>query len=1698
MMAGLAEKRNLVADWCKSLKGDLEKVVVNHIDNRTVVRTRLSKSMTSLKNSLPGTDIFVIQESLKAVLKNKDDLEERDAQIWVNMAQSEAVLEADSDISQSVYFDPVMKLVSLARKRLSELDPKPASGAAASAAAGATGGAATGAATSHPGTPNPSSKVKLPKIALPIFKGQSPSEFKTFWNMFSSLVDSDNSLDSIQKLQYLQSCCQDEAATIAKGYAVTDSNYDELKTALHEMFGLKRLVVQSYMESIIDLPDCNKIGLKSFLNQLETALRSVKEYGIEYLHISPIVIPLVERKLQKEDLAKWKELIFKDDDFSLTKLVKFLHERVQCLPSHSSESSQSGSKQSTQKVRHPQTTSFLAASSSTVYCNVCEMDSHATIVCRKLNKLRPPKRLEIVRTKRLCYKCLDKSSKLHNCTNCRAPNCEKCGKPHATILHLDPKPNLVVTDETSTNAQASTRGTQASQATQASNAEVNTTSVNVARGSSKLLKSLIIEAKQGENSRQLRTLIDSGSDDTWVTSKVREELDLPVIGTRYLAVSTAFSPKYGTPQKFDVVKVDLVTENGSVFTVEALVHEGPIVAPIKGVSFDPKKFYPHLGQIHFADFYPRGPQAIDLLLGTAYEEKIKSGSRRVAQEGPDAVHTIFGWVLSGEMPHEQGETTAINRIAVEDQLKKFWELEEVPNPMKMEGITHEETISNFNKAAKFDEKLNRYVVRIPYTEEVNNLQPNLEQVKRMMKFQQARLAKKPELEQKVKDILARQLDDEIIEEVVEVGKTIGKVHYVPWHTVIREWHETTPIRIVYNLSNKDSNGLSLNSCQTAGPNLLPDTVRLLLKFRSKKVGYTFDIRKMFHQIMIAEDQRDLHRFLAFGKTYRFMSLVMGEKSSPFCAMAVCLLEATKKSDKLPLAYEVIEENLYMDDPISGSEEWEEAAQAVGQLIELFVGIHMKCHKLCSNSQQLLNQFANISLLKADTDVLGIGWNTEEDVLCVKTTPSAAPKTKKELLSKVSSIFDPLGFHSPLTAKGKMLMQKLWKEKCDWNEEIPESIEKEVSQWMESARHGLKVPRYVGSKIQEVNIFCDASEDAYAAVAYVKGQERQEPVLVLSKTKVRPMKVVSMPRMELLAAVLAVRVFCLLSGLVDMSQTFFWTDSVIVLQWIQAQSSHYKTFVSNRISEIQTLSDQRNWRWTPGKENPADLPSRGIWPLNDEEEKLWQHGPAFLQTKEYPVQPTMGKQPELEVKKTAINVTMLQPRERLVDINRFSNLKRLVNTVAFVFRFAHGKKGGRVPEADERKHALHFLIKEDQERTYGKEMHDLRTKNRVAKSSKILSLHPGIQNGILHMQARNQDYTPIILNPNSQLTKLIIEDCHHENLHAGAPTTLTILREKYWITSGLSTVKKITKQCFTCKKANAPLASQQMAPLPSFRVTPSNPFVHTGLDFAGPLLVTRGSHKRYILLFTCGSTRAVHLELTRSMSFKDFNLAFMRFVSRRGKPQKMYSDNAKTFIQAAEEYKQRSINWHFITPRAPWHGAFWERLVKSIKEPLRKTLGKAVLNEVELSTVLCQIEAVINERPLTAILEEDNMKVITPTLLLNGRSLQDVPEEELGFQPTKRLLYLQNLKSQFWASWRRNYLPTLAERPKWRTPVSSTIKKNDIILLLKENTKRHTWPLGRVLETISGRDGLVRSLKILVDGKTVMRPIQHAVQLCQEE
>ncbi|GBM37249.1 hypothetical protein AVEN_89278-1, partial [Araneus ventricosus] len=355
--------------------------------------------------------------------------------------------------------------------------------------------------------------------------------------------------------------------------------------------------------------------------------------------------------------------------------------------------------------------------------------------------------------------------------------------------------------------------------------------------------------------------------------------------------------------------------------------------------------------------------------------------------------------------------------------------------------------------------------------------------------------------------------------------------------------------------------------------------------------------------------------------------------------------------------------------------------------------------------------------------------------------------------------------------------------------------------------------------------------------------------------------------------------------------------------------------------------------------------------------------------------------------------------------------------------------------------------------------------------------------------------PLILPTKSRLSQLLMIREHQRLHHAGVSETLTQIRENYWILCGRQTVKSCLNKCLICKKFKVRPGNQIMAPLPANRIQASYPFENVGIDFAGPIY-TKNTDKAYIALFTCAVTRAIHLEVVSSLSTEHFLLAFRRFISRRGICHTVNSDNAMTFKSADIELKRlymnicepevqnyfgkKGIKWQYIVERAAWWGGYWERMVQITKIALRKILGRALVSFEELQTILAEIEAIINSRPLTYVYNEPNEPFpLTPANFLTGRRLTALPnwsgkrnielfkgKKEL----IKRYLYREKILNNFWKRWKREYLLQLkGANLNKNVNVKTEFNVNDIVLIGEEKVPRQLWKLGKVIDVHKGRD-----------------------------
>ena len=365
--------------------------------------------------------------------------------------------------------------------------------------------------------------------------------------------------------------------------------------------------------------------------------------------------------------------------------------------------------------------------------------------------------------------------------------------------------------------------------------------------------------------------------------------------------------------------------------------------------------------------------------------------------------------------------------------------------------------------------------------------------------------------------------------------------------------------------------------------------------------------------------------------------------------------------------------------------------------------------------------------------------------------------------------------------------------------------------------------------------------------------------------------------------------------------------------------------------------------------------------------------------------------------------------------------------------------------------------------------------------------------------------PIVLPAEGYFVELLVSDAHWKILHGGVNDTMAFLRERFWVLRLRQVTRKLVNKCFVCKLIEGKAySSRPFPPLPRHRINMDHPFETSGTDFAGPLYVKtlefdqQTVEKAYILLFTCTSTRAVHLELVNNLEAPTFLLAFRRFIGRRGAPKLVISDNAKAF-KAAETKKflqDRGISWQFNMPRAPWTGGVFERMIKSTKRCLKKVLLRSSLNFHELSTMLIEVENMINNRPLTYIDTDGIDETLTPNHLIHGRRLPIFNHDPVTNPNTKcstqrRFLYRSKVLKDFVKRWEISYLAQLRQSNReHKTNVTRLPKLNDVVLV-HDNSPRLSWKIARVVELLKSSDDVCRAavIRMCGSGKLLKRAIR---------
>jgi len=683
------------------------------------------------------------------------------------------------------------------------------------------------------------------------------------------------------------------------------------------------------------------------------------------------------------------------------------------------------------------------------------------------------------------------------------------------------------------------------------------------------------------------------------------------------------------------------------------------------------------------------------------------------------------------------------------------------------------------------------------------------------------------------------------------------------------------IRVVFDCAAKFKD-TSLNDHLIQGPDFMNNLVGVLHRFRKGHIAVMCDIQKMFHMFKVHESDRDYLRFLWFKDEtmtdiaeYRMTVHLFGAKSSPACATyglrTLARDHGDLGTDSDKQAVNFIENDFYVDDGLMSLDSREQIVSVIKSAIDICAKGNVRLHKFVSNDQAVLatipesEHAETMKDLNLNTDmpverVLGVHWCIKNDEFQFKASMKEKPHTRRGVLSTIASVFDPLGFFSPVILIGKNILQEMCKDKADWDDALKPELEKSWVTWQKELAElpQIKIPRCLKPKslstirLTELHHFCDASNNGLGQCTYLR--------LVDVKSRVASIKPITMPRAELMAAVLSSKMSTVVTTELAMPITneYFWTDSKVVLGYVHNTTKKFQPFVANRVQQILSKSKATQWNYINTSINPADIASRGA-SIKKLLSTDWFKGPKFLWQPDLSHMLNADSNYEINSSDPEVKLclqTNTEPQSKCSlqqHLSRFSDLKNAIKAVSAVKRLVK-HKGSITPRLtiNDLTNAKYLIMQWVQKESFSGEYCRLSEDKCVSKDSKLAKLDPFLdKHGLIRVGGRLRDSQlnynekhPIMLPSNSHLTKLVIKQCHEKVAHQGKNLTISEIKSTgYYIVIGVSRVlSSYIHQCITCRKQrNAPM-TQKMADLPVEKVEPAPPFTYVGCDVFGPFIV----------------------------------------------------------------------------------------------------------------------------------------------------------------------------------------------------------------------------------------------------------------------
>ena len=946
------------------------------------------------------------------------------------------------------------------------------------------------------------------------------------------------------------------------------------------------------------------------------------------------------------------------------------------------------------KQRHERNSPSTSNAPRVLVCAFCK-GQHWHSDCVKVPD--NDRRRDIVRRDRLCYNCLRR----HNVRDCLAKGrCRNCKQKHHTALCSNDSHVRPVDTSLSSDSKQISSGENP--------CHVKLTPTCISPTGPVLLKTATgtISTDSTNNNVTVNILLDEGAQRTFITQRTVTKLDISHENCVSENITLAtFGADNHNEKRVNVVSIKLNTISGANVCLSAIVVP-QISSLVRNHVQKTVLKHSYLKVLPLTNHVAADDFEIDLLIGADYYWDIVENNT-VRGPGPTAVASKLGYLLSG--PSNLNDVSVLNTMiyttmmspAPDDQkLTDYWELETV-------DIKDEPNVNKYDFERYRDTNLHlsdgKYTAKLPWKNDHPSLPTNFNICDKRTRSMAKRLS--DDQRQIYDQVLSDHLSRGFIEPVPHDDHTRG--HYIPHHAVHKE-SPTTPIRIVYDCSCKQGDNPSLNDCLEIGPTLINNLVEILLRFRLHTIAFTSDIEKAFLNVKLDEHDRNFTKFLWLSDpndpdsefvVYRFTAVLFGAASSPF------ILNAVLKTHLEHIPSDItrdMKDNIYVDNLISGSKTVSESITYYQDSTSILQQGGFRLRSWATNNSQLNDIITqddhDCHESKCTVKILGMIWNTQLDLLSYPSySHSSDLYTKREIVRLTSSLFDPLGYLSPVHISAKIFIQKLWQLNLEWDKPLNEEL---VDEWkiihgeLDSIRKITIQRPYFSNDINsnelshELHVFADASPKAYGVVVYLK--HGSTTAFVMSKSRVKPLKDITLPRMELLATFIATRLsqFILKSfSRVNIQKVVLWSDSQIVLHWIKGDKK-LPMFVENRVKVIRDASFS-DIKYCPTKDNPADLLTRGISSLELQQSTLWTCGPSWLPNGDWPICDLFDSavlacyiepcehdiiDPSIIVNTLhSDTVSVVSGIDNVIDITRFPSLGKLLRVTSYVLRFINRLK-----------------------------------------------------------------------------------------------------------------------------------------------------------------------------------------------------------------------------------------------------------------------------------------------------------------------------------------------------------------------------------------------------------------------------------------